>query len=49
MTHVSLKRIGPNANGEQENVVFIHPTFAYGSGLLRFQQPVSRYDAIPLT
>jgi len=30
------------------NAVFIEPTFAYSHGLLRFQQPLSRIDAIPL-
>jgi hypothetical protein len=45
MTHVSLTRIGPNATGEQVNAAFIQPTFAYSCGLLRFQQPISRFDA----
>jgi len=49
MTHVSLTRIGPNGIGERVNAVFIEPTFAYGWWLLRFQQPVSRYDAKPFS
>jgi len=45
MTHVSLIRTGSNTTGKQVNAVLVEPTFAYGWGLLRFHQPVSRCDA----
>ena len=44
MTHVLLIRIGPNAIGEQVNTVYIQLNFIYVWWLLRFQQPVSKYD-----